>query len=97
MDMNVVLPPQRLDELVQEGIIGSVADDFYAFMGAMFDVEPMVNETGPDLGRRMKALMDAFHLELENLRVGIDMPVNAVGLDQLGKAGKSLVQHGGPP
>ena len=56
MDVNVVLPLQRLDELVQEGIIGSVAGEYYAFMGAMFDVNPLVNKTGPDLGRRMKAL-----------------------------------------
>ena len=43
------------------------------------------------------ALVDAFHLEPENIGVGIDMPVNAVGLDQRGEVGNSFVQHGGPP
>lgn len=55
MDTNVVLPLQRLEEFVQEGIVGSLADEYYALMGAMFDVEPMVTTTGPELGRRMKA------------------------------------------
>ncbi|MBA3505290.1 MAG: gamma-glutamyltransferase [Betaproteobacteria bacterium] len=52
---------------------------------------PFVAAVDPD------TLVDAFHLELENLRIGIDMSVNAVGLDQLGEAGNFFVQHGGPP
>lgn len=55
MDTNVVLPLERLAELVRDGILGSVADEYYALMGAMFDVEPMIRKTGPELGKRMKA------------------------------------------
>ena len=33
-DPNVVLPRDRLDELVSDGIIGAVADEHYSFMGA---------------------------------------------------------------
>lgn len=33
-DLNVVFPIDRLNELVPEGVIGSVADYHYAFMGA---------------------------------------------------------------
>ena len=33
-DLNVVLPRDRLDELVTDGVIGGVAETHYAFMGA---------------------------------------------------------------
>jgi len=32
-DLNVVFPIDRLQELAQEGVIGSVADFHYSFMG----------------------------------------------------------------
>ena len=34
MDLNIVLPLDRLEELADEGAIGGVADLHYAFMGA---------------------------------------------------------------
>ena len=33
-DLNVIIPLDRLDEMAQEGEIGSVADEHYSFMGA---------------------------------------------------------------
>lgn len=33
-DINVVFPIDRLKELVQDGVVGSIADFHYAFMGA---------------------------------------------------------------
>lgn len=33
-DVNVVFPLERLNELVRDGVVGSVADFHYAFMGA---------------------------------------------------------------
>lgn len=41
-DLNVVFPIDRLNELADEGVIGSVADYHYAFMGATDprDMEP---------------------------------------------------------
>lgn len=41
-DWNVVFPLDRLRELAQEGVIGSVADYHYSFMGA---AEPAVMES----------------------------------------------------
>jgi len=40
-DLNVVFPLQRLHELAAEGVIGSVADFHYAFMGASSPVTRM--------------------------------------------------------
>ena len=34
LDMNMVLPLDRLNELAEDGLIGSVADYHYSFMGA---------------------------------------------------------------
>jgi D-proline reductase (dithiol) PrdB len=33
-DLNTIMPLDRLDEMAQDGEIGSVADEHYAFMGA---------------------------------------------------------------
>ena len=33
-DLNVVLPVDRLRDLVEQGLIGSVSDNHYSFMGA---------------------------------------------------------------
>ena len=50
-DLNVVFPIDRLNELAAEGVIGSVADFHYAFMGA---TEP--HEMEPQ-ARRMAGLL----------------------------------------
>ncbi len=34
MDVNMILPLDRLNELVDEGVVGSVAQYHYSFMGA---------------------------------------------------------------
>ena len=54
IDVNVVMPVDRLRELAAEGIIGSVARNFYAFMGAIFQFERLVAETAPEVGRRLR-------------------------------------------
>jgi D-proline reductase (dithiol) PrdB len=45
-DVNVVLPRDRLRELASEGVIGSVADFHYSFMGAasIIAIEPKAKE-----------------------------------------------------
>lgn len=53
MDVNVIFPVDRLREFVAEGVIGSIADTYYAFMGAIFNVEPLITETAPEVGRRL--------------------------------------------
>jgi D-proline reductase (dithiol) PrdB len=54
-DVNVVFPLDRLRELAAEGIIGRMADENYAFMGSIFKFDPMVEESAPEVGRRLKA------------------------------------------
>jgi D-proline reductase (dithiol) PrdB len=53
-DPNLVFPLDRLRELAAEGVIGSVADDHYAFMGAPFpptQFEPRARELAHLLAR----------------------------------------------
>ena len=52
-DINVTYPIDRLEELREQGVIGSLADNYYSFMGALRDPSPVVNETGPEVARRM--------------------------------------------
>jgi len=49
LDVNTVLPIDRLDELAAAGIIGSVADQHISFMGAQADhnLATMRLDTGP--------------------------------------------------
>lgn len=53
-DVNVVFPMERLREFVAEGIIGSLARDFYAFMGSIFNIDPVIENSAPEVGRRLK-------------------------------------------
>jgi D-proline reductase (dithiol) PrdB len=50
-DLNVVFPIERLKELAEDGVIGSVADYHYSFMGATEpnEMEPLVRELARDL------------------------------------------------
>ena len=45
-DLNTIMPLDRLDEMAQDGEIGSVAEEHYAFMGAADprDMEPSARE-----------------------------------------------------
>lgn len=52
-DVNVVFPLQRLVELAEDGVIGSLADTHYSFMGA---TDPLSMESAArHLAGRMKA------------------------------------------
>lgn len=50
-----MFPIDRLHELVAEGFIGSLADETYTFMGGGGNVEKFMNETGPEIVRKLKA------------------------------------------
>ena len=54
-DINVTFPVDRLHELVKSGEIGSLSTDFYSFMGALRDASTVINETGPEVARLLKA------------------------------------------
>jgi D-proline reductase (dithiol) PrdB len=53
-DVNVTLPIDRVQELATRGVIGSVAPNFYSFMGALRNPRGLVEETGPEVARRLK-------------------------------------------
>jgi D-proline reductase (dithiol) PrdB len=52
-DLNVVFPLDRLHELAEEGVIGSVADHHYSFMGAGSPVTRM-EAKAREVGRMLK-------------------------------------------
>lgn len=53
-DLNVVFPITRLKELTTSGIIGSVANRHYSFMGHITDthLEKLINNTAPAVAAR---------------------------------------------
>jgi D-proline reductase (dithiol) PrdB len=52
-DMNVTFPLDRLHELAARGTIGAVASSAYSFMGAIRDPRRLLDETGPEVARRL--------------------------------------------
>ena len=54
-DLNVTFPIDRLQELVDQKKIGSLSDNYYSFMGALRDVTGIIEESGPEVARRLKA------------------------------------------
>lgn len=46
-DLNVVYPVDRLVEMRDEGLIGSLNERNLSFMGAQFDLSTIVHDTGP--------------------------------------------------
>ncbi len=52
-DINVTFPIDRLEELREQGVVGSLADNSYSFMGALRDPSKVYSETGPEVARKM--------------------------------------------
>jgi D-proline reductase (dithiol) PrdB len=53
-DPNVVFPVDRLQEMADDGTIGSVNHRHLAFMGAQFDLSTIVADTGPAAARLLR-------------------------------------------
>lgn len=56
-DVNVVFPIHRMQELVDAGEIGSLAESHYSFMGYQgepVDLGPWQNQFGPEIAARMQ-------------------------------------------
>ena len=53
-DINVTFPIDRLTELVEQGKIGSLSDNYYSFMGALRDVTGIIDNSGPEVVRQLK-------------------------------------------
>ncbi|HEY4707791.1 MAG TPA: glycine/sarcosine/betaine reductase selenoprotein B family protein [Thermodesulfobacteriota bacterium] len=56
-DLNIVFPIDRLKELVKEGLIGSLAENNYGFMGHIDGrhIETLVKKIAPEVAGRLKA------------------------------------------
>ena len=52
-DINVTFPIDRVEELREQGVVGSLADNYYSFMGALRDTSRAYNETGPEVAQKM--------------------------------------------
>ena len=53
-DMNTVFPLDRLDELVERGVIGKVADQHLAYAGNQFDLSAVRMDSGPAGGKWLR-------------------------------------------
>jgi D-proline reductase (dithiol) PrdB len=53
-DLNISFPLDRLRELVARGELGGLAPRHYSFMGAQREVRRIDEETGPEVGRRLR-------------------------------------------
>lgn len=55
-DVNIVLPLERLQELVEEQIIGAAAPFHYSFMGHIdgLHISRLLSTTAPEVARRLK-------------------------------------------
>lgn len=53
-DLDVVLPMRRLDELVQQGVVGRAADAHYSIMGYQLRPEVLERGTSPEILAHMK-------------------------------------------
>jgi len=54
-DPNCVFPLDRLQELVDEGVIGGLCEEAYAFMGGIYSTRRLEAETAPLLEERCRA------------------------------------------
>lgn len=53
-DMNVTFPLDRLQELAERGVIGSVAPYAYSFMGAIRNPRRLIEDSGPEVAKRLQ-------------------------------------------
>ena len=53
-DINLAFPLDRLRELAVTGTIGSLAANYYSFMGAQRDPTKIIEETAPEVARLLK-------------------------------------------
>lgn len=54
-DRNLVFPLDRLREMREGGVIGGVAPHHYSFMGSIVGPRKLIDETGPEVARRLVA------------------------------------------
>ena len=52
-DINCVFPIERMRELQSEGVIGSLADTFFSFMGYLTVPHPLKKITAPEVAKKL--------------------------------------------
>ena len=52
-DLDCVFPLRTARSLVEAGIVGSLAERHYSFMGAIPDAGPLIERTGPEVAERL--------------------------------------------
>ena len=55
LDINCMLPIQRLQELAERGVVGGCNPTVYSFMGFVPDPQHLVEETGLEVAQRLKS------------------------------------------
>lgn len=55
LDVNVLFPMDRLREMAAEGVIGGLGEEYFAFMGSIFDIDPVIKHSAPEVARRLKS------------------------------------------
>jgi len=53
-DLNISFPVDRLRELITRGELGGTGPHHYSFMGAQRELKRIQEETGPEVGRRLR-------------------------------------------
>jgi len=53
LDINVVFPIERLREMKEDGVIGSVAENFYAFRGYIPKTRPLIKKSAPEVAKAL--------------------------------------------
>ena len=54
-DLNVIFPIERLQELVAEGFIGALSENFYSFIGYNMDAERLERTLAEDIASAVEA------------------------------------------
>ena len=54
-DIDISFPVDRLNEWVEQGVIGSLSKNYYSFMGALRPPKQVEEETGPEVARLLMA------------------------------------------
>ena len=54
-DINITFPVDRVQELADQGLVGSLGENNYSFMGALQDTSEVAERTGPEVAQRLRS------------------------------------------
>jgi len=53
-DLNLVFPVDRLRDMQVAGEVGQIGPNFYAFLGAQRSYQHLIEQSGPEVGKRLR-------------------------------------------